>query len=224
MNAALMRLQLAQHWRGRRWIIALAIIVALMVLGLMFSKDKHDPLGFGVLAGAIVALNFGIAQDRKQAFDRFLTNFFEPQVVWTHKITAMLVSYCAFFVAVFGLVSLFWLDVPAAAWYSAYWFVVLGLLLPIVLLVESAADTTNPAPFAMLIAIAVQIVAAQIWGMETWLRMLDLEPRLGSLGQLSRLGLVAAGWNALLLPIAAAVYLLRHEQGHSRRKGPARSA
>jgi hypothetical protein len=224
MNAALMRLQLAQHWRSRRWVIALAITVAVVALGLLFSREKHTHFGYSILVAAIVALNFGIVEDRKQGFDRFLVNLFEPKVVFGHKIAATLISYCVFFAALFGLVAVLWLDVRAAAWYSAYWFFILGLILPIVLLVESAVDATTPAPFAMVLAIAVQIVPMRIWGVIPWLQMIGAQPTAGASEPLTRLALIVVGWNALLLPIAFAVYLLRHESWHAPRKGSARRA
>lgn len=212
---ALIELNLTLQLRTRRWLYAVIAFIVVMLLGWRRSHDTFYAFTDGVMLGAMIALNFGIAYDRRTGFDHLLTHFASGRMLLFSKMAAAAILTTAYLL--FAFLSSWGLsfDIRLSLWHTLHSFLFLWLTIPVVLLIEAVVDITVPAAIGVLafgLAIAFVIMHAQSGG--SIASMIGLRPRVGIFGDLLRLVLFNLVWSAAVGGVAAAAWSFRRRALH----------
>ncbi|MGQ0814137.1 MAG: hypothetical protein ACT4O1_06690 [Gemmatimonadota bacterium] len=213
--SALLRLNLEQQLRSRRWFVALLLFGVIFAAGAAWADDQYSTFGDGLVVAVIVALNFGIANDRKHGFDRLISNFVTPRHALSAKVAVTFALYLGIYTIAFIAAALVWGEPRLALWYVTYMFLVLGLILPLSLLIEMLITIEIPAVLAMLMAMLLMTYWLLSAGEDQLTHRiafmgLDTEPaHFRSLGRLFQVGMI---WNSFVIVMAAGIWIIQSRQ------------
>lgn len=201
-TSTLLRLSLMQQLRGKRWPVAIGLFAFLFVAGVVFTSDPYDLFGDAFIVAVVLAVHYGIAQDRRRGFDLYVSNFVRPGRWLAIKVGTTAILYACLHVVAFAAAALIWADTRLALWYSAHLFLVASLFIPLALLIEIVWSTELSgfvAAFAVFFGLTVWLLTGAERNIPVRSAYLGLTPEPGDFRSLIRLASVSSIWNTVVI-------------------------
>ena len=210
-RGAQIRFNMMQHLRSKQWQAGVVVFAVTFMSGVLFSDDDHSTFLVSSIVAVAVALNFGLACDRRSGFDRFARNFTAPSSILLYKVVATLFLLVALFAIMLVSAFIVWGDLTLALWYTCRSIVVIWLAIPLALLLEIVITTEFP----MVFATAAIVVVVSVLLMQERVGVLDFlglgfVPK--SYASLGRVTVVNATWNMLFVAASVLAWLIRHRR------------
>lgn len=218
----LLRFNLTRQINSKRWLFAIVAFLVIFGAGVIFSEDKYDTFGDGLVVASLIAVNFGIGQDRRSGFELYLSNLVTPGAAVVSRVLAVFFLYITMFAIAFLVATLVWREPTLALWYTVQIFLTLALVVPLSFLLEIVLGVEVPMVLALLLFalfmmyFTMSAPDGELPGRVAFMG-LDVEPgRFNSLNRLVRVNLV---WNALVVILSTSVW--RYQNRGTRIRQPA---
>ncbi len=212
-TVALMRFGVARQLRAGRWTIGYAAFAAVFAAGVLWFDNPHGTFGDGVVLAFVIALNFGIARDRADGFDRFMENFVHPNSDLLRRVAIAFLLAGILLTLTFVTAALTWREPRLAAWHACHALLIFWLIAPLALLIEVLFHVSVPAALALLIiGLAVVGIITRAAQPEAVISFLGFQPQTGSFRSLGRLLVASTLWNLIPTTAVLVAWRLQHRR------------
>lgn len=204
------QLYLARHLRSYRWFVGLGAFVILL-LGGSLSPRKQSTFVGGVCLAAVIAVHFGIAEDRKTGFDRLLSNYVRPSQELLDRVSVTAALVTALMCAVLLITMVVWREAGLALWFTAFGTLVICLFLPLTFFLEQVLDTAFPmVASALLLTVLISWLIMRTDHPQPVINFFGLNVEQGSFRSLLHLVRANATWNSGIGLAGLALWAFRH--------------